>query len=194
MNTHEPPAPGDELLPEANMVFDHAVLLDATPDEIWPWLLQLGKHRAGWYLPARLERFVPRGRRALRTLDPRLQQLAVGDRIPDYGGRDEWLEVAHLLAPHTLVFTSERRGRRFTWALLLAQHPDEGTELRLRFRGHIRSHGLQRRAILSVGGFFDWATGKLMVQGLRERLGTASHRNGANAASAGQRSEARQGS
>lgn len=165
-----PPAPGDELLPAANMVFDHATVLDATPEQIWPWLLQLGKRRAGWYLPAPLERLQPRGRRALRALDPELVQLTLGDRIPDYGGRDEWLQVVQLLPPHALVFSSERRGRPFTWALLLSQRPDHRTELRLRFRGHIRSHGLQRRVILAVGGFFDWATGKLMTYGLRERL------------------------
>jgi hypothetical protein len=37
------PAAGDDLLPEANLVFDHATVLDAAPERIWPWLVQLGK-------------------------------------------------------------------------------------------------------------------------------------------------------
>jgi hypothetical protein len=162
-------AAGDDLLPAANMVFDRRALLDGTPEQIWPWLVQLGKRRAGWYLPARLESLLPARRRALRTLDPELTQLAVGDRIPDYGGGDEWLEVARLSPPHTIVFRSERRGRPFTWALLLT--PTRGqTELRLRFRGQIRSRGLRRRAILATGGLFDSVTGQVMVAGLRERV------------------------
>jgi hypothetical protein len=166
---------GDDLLPAANMVFNRRATLDGTPEQIWPWLVQLGKRRAGWYLPSRLDRLLPAPRRALRTLDPRFQHLAVGERIPDYGGRDEWLEVVRLAPPHAIVFRSVRRGRPFTWALLLTPTGDGHTELRLRFRGQIRSRGLRRRLVLGGGGFFDSVTGQLMIAGLRERLMT-SHR------------------
>lgn len=53
--------PGDELVPAANMIFDHRTIIVATPEDIWPWLIQLGKRRAGWYLPAHLERLLPAG-------------------------------------------------------------------------------------------------------------------------------------
>jgi hypothetical protein len=152
------------------MVFDHRSSIDASPEQIWPWLVQLGKRRAGWYLPAGLERMLPERRRAARRLDPRFQELGVGDRIPDYGGADAWLEVARLEPPHTLLYTSQRRGRSFTWALLLSQVGPGRTELRLRFRGEVRSQGISRRLIVGAGGFFDWATGALMVRGLRERV------------------------
>ncbi len=151
------------------MVFDQHDVVEGTPEQIWPWLVQLGRGRGGWYLPARLERLLPASRRALRTLDPRWQ-LVLGDRIPDYGGRDEWLEVVRLDPPRALVYRSERRGRPFTWALLLTPADDGHTELRLRFRGQIHSRGLRRRLIIAGGGFFDWATGRLMVLGLQERL------------------------
>ncbi|MGI8713540.1 MAG: hypothetical protein ACR2NR_10235 [Solirubrobacteraceae bacterium] len=163
-------SPGDELLPEANLTFDRSTTLEATAEEIWPWLLQLGKRRAGWYLPARLERLLPASRRASRAILPRWQTLAVGDRIPDYGGREEYLEVARIEPPRTLVYRSERRGAQFSWALLLSPTPSHGTELRLRFRGHIKSVGWRRRVIVPVGDFFDWSTGVLMVRGLNERV------------------------
>jgi hypothetical protein len=162
-------AVGDDLVSDANVVFDHSTLIDATPEEIWPWIVQLGKHRAGWYLPAGLERLLPPGRRAIRNLEPRWQTLAVGDRVPDYGGRNEWLEVALIEPPHILVYRSERRGRPFTWALLLSPATDGRTQMRLRFRGRIRSRGAKRRAILSIGGFFDCSTGQLMIRGLQDR-------------------------
>ena len=72
--------PGDELVPEADMVLDRRAVLDAAPEQVWPWLVQLGKQRAGWYLPSPLERLVPARRRAARQIDPRFQTLAVGDR------------------------------------------------------------------------------------------------------------------
>ncbi|GAB3662809.1 hypothetical protein GCM10027596_25070 [Nocardioides korecus] len=43
--------PGDEIVSQPGSVMDRAFTIDAAPTELWPWLLQLGKHRAGWYLP-----------------------------------------------------------------------------------------------------------------------------------------------
>ena len=61
--------PGDELV-ETDVVLDRGFDLDAPPEAVWPWLVQLGRRRAGWYLPARVERLVPARRRALRHLEP----------------------------------------------------------------------------------------------------------------------------
>lgn len=101
--------PGDDLVPEAQVVIDRATTLSAPPGRVWPWVVQLGRERAGWYLPAWLERLVPRGRRALRHLDPAFQSLAVGDEVPDWGpGVDPVLRVAEIRPPHALVYVSER--------------------------------------------------------------------------------------
>jgi hypothetical protein len=98
----------DDLLAAPDAVLDRAFTLDAAPDQIWAWLVQLGKQRAGWYLPRSIERGIPPGRRAIRALDAHWQNLAVGDVIPDYGGRHETFEVAEISPPHTLVYRSLR--------------------------------------------------------------------------------------
>ncbi len=41
--------PGDDLIPNATWNATRAVTVAATPEQIWPWLLQLGWGRAGWY-------------------------------------------------------------------------------------------------------------------------------------------------
>lgn len=166
--------PGDDLIPDANLVFDRLATLPGRPEAVWPWLVQLGKARAGWYLPGRVERLLPPSRRATRELDGRWQSLAVGDRIPDYGGREEYLEVAVIDPPSTLVYRSERRGTPFTWALLLESPQPDATRLRLRFRGRLRSTGWRRRVIVGAGDFFDFSTTELMAAGLRERLRVSS--------------------
>lgn len=152
------------------MVFHTRRVIGAPPEEVWPWLVQLGKRRAGWYLPRSAERFLPPSRRALRVIDARWQDLAVGDSVPDYGGREETLEVIALDPPRELVFASERRGATFTWALRL--HPGGGrkTLVHLEFRGSLRSTGLKRKLIAGLGEVFDRATGELMLRGLAERV------------------------
>jgi hypothetical protein len=45
------PLPGDELLLSAQVVITHAVTIAAAPEQVWPWLVQLGQGRAGFYSP-----------------------------------------------------------------------------------------------------------------------------------------------
>ena len=164
--------PGDDLVSDAGLVFDHGALLGAPPEAVWPWLVQLGKGRAGWYMPARVEPWLvwSRRRRAATRIDARWQGLAVGDRIPDYGGRDAEFEVAAIERPHALVYRSERHGARFSWALVLDEHGAASTRLHIRFRATVRSGGVKRAVLSGVGEVFDWATIALMLGGLRERV------------------------
>lgn len=168
--TPDPGRPGDELVADANMIFDRRWLIAAPPEQIWPWLVQLGKQRAGWYLPRRLEEIIPRGRRASRAILSEHQDLEVGRRIPDYGGRRAWLEVAHIEPPLALVYRTERRGTPFSWALLLTPRAPSSTDLHLRFRACLKSSGPRRRAIGFLGDVADGVTTALMIRGLRERL------------------------
>ncbi len=159
--------PGDALVP-ADVVMDRAFTVSGSPERVWPWLLQLGKRRAGWYLPRTVERAVPRSRRAVRHLDPALQALAVGDVIPDWGGADATFTVVELEPASHLLFASTRGRTDLTWCLHLT--PDGavgGTRVHLRLRlGPVR-----RRRLAEVGGgFLDALTIAGLAAGLRERL------------------------
>lgn len=159
------PMPGDDLLPDPDVVMDRAFSVLGPPERVWPWLAQLGKGRAGWYLPRSVERIVPRRNRALRRIEDRWQHLEVGSVIPDYG-RDATFEVAEIDTPHTIVFRAQRGRISATWAVALAPGSD-GTRVRLR----LRLHPVRRRWLaMSIGDFFDAATIAGMAAGLRERL------------------------
>ena len=43
------PLPGDELVPKPVWQETRAITIDAPPQEVWPWLVQMGGGRAGWY-------------------------------------------------------------------------------------------------------------------------------------------------
>jgi hypothetical protein len=157
---------GDGLVPGADVVMDTGFDLAASPDVVWPWIVQLGKRRAGWYLPHSVERFVPRSRRAAREVVPRWQGLAVGDAIPDYGGSDATFEVVEIEPAQHLLYRSRRGRTDVSWAITLIP-TTAGTRVHLRLRlGPVR----RVRLAENVGGLFDALTIAGMAAGLRERL------------------------
>ncbi|GAA4911155.1 hypothetical protein EV188_10355 [Actinomycetospora succinea] len=160
------PRRGDGLVVPADIVMDRAFTLAHEPDVVWPWIVQLGKRRAGWYLPARAERLVPRRRHAAVRIVERWQHLAPGDVIPDYGGRDEVFVVDEIDPPHVLVYRSRRGRTDVSWSITL-RPVSGGTRVLLRLRlGPVRHVRLAE----TVGGAFDALTIAGLAAGLRERL------------------------
>ena len=159
--------PGDGIVPDAEVVMDRAFDLPAGPAAVWPWFAQLGKGRAGWYLPRWAEVAVPRGRRALRRIDADLQHLEPGDVIDDWGGRDATFEIVVHDPPRVLVHRSTRGDIRISWAILLSPVGSDRTRVHLR----LRLAGLRRRRLAEVGGgLLDLVTVAGLAAGLRERL------------------------
>jgi proline iminopeptidase len=74
--------PGDELVADADAVDTRGIEIDGTPEEVWPWLVQMGYGRAGWYSYDSLDPSQP----SAHEIVPSLQALAVGDVLPTYPG------------------------------------------------------------------------------------------------------------
>lgn len=164
------PRRGDELIAAADVVMDRAFTLPAPPSQVWPWLVQLGKKRAGWYLPAGLERFLPTSRRAAWEVDDRWQHLQVGDTVPDYGGKNETFQVAHIEPPTALVYTSQRGRTKVSWSITV-QPAGAGSRVFLRLRlAPVRRRWLAE----TVGDLIDVLTIAGMAAGLRQRLSAPS--------------------
>jgi hypothetical protein len=85
--------PGDELLPDAAEQFTHSIVIGAPPDRVWPWLVQMGCQRSGFYSIDLLDNGGVPSARQIR-LD--LQQLHVGDKIPSTPSKDAHFEVLRL--------------------------------------------------------------------------------------------------
>jgi hypothetical protein len=113
---------------------------------VWPWFVQLGKGRAGWYLPRWIERLLPVERRALWHIDGSLQHLAVGDGIDDGGGRNATFEIVTHDAPTTLVHRSTRGALEISWAIVLTPAPADTTRVHLRFRWPASAGAASRRS------------------------------------------------
>jgi hypothetical protein len=50
--------PGDELVDRPTVVTNHAVTVPAPPTQVWPWLVQMGWHRGGWYTARWVDRLL----------------------------------------------------------------------------------------------------------------------------------------
>ncbi len=97
------------------------VTVAAPPDAVWPWLVQMGFDRGGWYAVDLLERVLGVGRFATggsaRRIEPSLQDLRVGDRVPL--SRTRWLEVEALERPRELVLVLPPGRLRWAWRFVL---------------------------------------------------------------------------
>lgn len=185
--------PGDDILEGADTVYDSRRTIGAAPEDVWPWLVQWGKGRGGWYVPSKFERVLPEKFRSAPTINPEWQALKVGDVVPDYGlgkkagaagdrgsssppgagGGGYSLEVAVVESPRALVYKGERLGLDFTWALLL-ETPDGAagaaeTVLHLRFRGKSQQGGWKGKVALQVGKVADGVLASAMFPGIADR-------------------------
>ncbi len=73
--------PGDDLIPRWAWGSTRAVSIERRPDQVWPWIVQLGQGRGGFYSLEGLERLVGCQIRNTDHIEPAWQQLAVGDSI-----------------------------------------------------------------------------------------------------------------
>jgi len=73
--------PGDEPGLQTTYQIQHAVTIHTTPDRVWPWLVQLGEDRGGFYSYAALERLLGLRVHNADRIHPEWQDLTVGDTV-----------------------------------------------------------------------------------------------------------------
>jgi hypothetical protein len=75
------PLPGDPYIPPQAVVSTRAVTIHAPAAAVWPWIVQLGQGRAGFYSYDWLENLFAADMHNADRIAPELQQLNVGDHI-----------------------------------------------------------------------------------------------------------------
>jgi hypothetical protein len=125
---------GDHLLGEPTYSGTMAVSIDAPPEDIWPWLVQIGYQRGGLYSYDWLDRlFGFLDRPSATRILPEFQHLAVGDAIP-VGQGPSW-PVAVVEPRHALVLDMRNlRGFDWVWQFGLYRVDDKRTRLVTRSR------------------------------------------------------------
>jgi hypothetical protein len=171
---------GDELLPEATALTTHAITIAAPAQEVWPWLVQMGWGRAGWYTYRWVDRllFPANGPSSTRIL-PEHQRLQVGDRVPDGPPEaDCWFTVEQLEPERLLVLRSTRhlpaswrqRGLAMEWIWSWHLHEPTPGCTRLIQRNRMRLHPRWfERGFLATIVPADFIVARSHLQGLQRR-------------------------
>jgi hypothetical protein len=160
--------PGDELLRRGAPTTTRAITIDAAPQDVFPWLLQMGYGRGGWYSYDRIDND---GRPSVDRIDPSLQRLSVGDRIEMMPGIGP--VVREIEPDHHIV----SGGATDSWCLMVEPTPQGRTRLISRWRQDWpRTVGTRIWiAIVDPGAFL---MEQKMLRTIRDRATSASRRDG----------------
>ena len=152
--------PGDELVPAAGGT-TRAITIDAPPALVWPWLVQIGFGRAGWYSYDWIDND---GEPSATVIRPDLQDLAVGDRIPMTP--DMGFDVVSIDPGRSLVSLSDDGST--SWCLLVERDHEDRTRLISRFRAVVQPSvlGIIWSVITDPGAF---VMERRMLKGIRRR-------------------------
>lgn len=139
--------PGDELLLDALASVTQGITIAAPPERIWPWLVQMGCRRAGFYSIDWLDNG---GVRSAREIHPEWQNIRVGERLPATPEGADGFEVLRVDEPRALIlgglyddaaesqlpFEAKRPERywQVTWAFVLEPLSTGDTRLIVRAR------------------------------------------------------------
>jgi hypothetical protein len=173
--------PGDDFVVRPRTGSTRAVTIDAPPEQVWPWLAQMGQGRGGLYSYDWLENLFGCDVHSSDEVLPELQQVAVGDTIRlvrEGHPADLFFEVAFVHPGRALVLKSPgdpdgvlAAGMAYTtWAFVLDRLPDRKTRLLSRWRTDFRP---------TLRGYFWWKFGpselvsfvmeRKMLKGIRQR-------------------------
>jgi hypothetical protein len=165
--------PGDEVVPGAQFNATRAISIDAPRQQVWPWILQLGYGRAGFYTYDLLDNGgVPSADRIVAGC----QDLRVGDLVPMFH-ETHGLAIAYRvdsLDPNNWMLWVHRPHEDerpdSTWSWRLTAHPDGGTRLVTRMKQDYRweSPGLAAFNLVLME-FGDFAMERRMLKGMKLR-------------------------
>jgi hypothetical protein len=130
--------PGDELVARPTFNATRAVTVQAPPSLIWPWIVQIGFGKAGWYSYDLLDNF---GRPSAERIIPEFQHLQAGDLVPMYQGigapEGVGLRVKAIEPERWMLWWDDKtHDMTWTWALypIDQQRTRLVTRVRMRYR------------------------------------------------------------
>ncbi len=137
--------PGDEIVPQPAMATTHAITIDAPPEAVWPWLMQMGPGRGGVYTYDWIENLMGLDMHSADRIHPEWQDLAVGHEF-HLSKSGPPLRVEAIDPQRTLLLAMPDR----TWSWVFCLEPAEGGRTRLIERNRMPVGRLTERLRLEL--------------------------------------------
>ena len=170
---------GDGLLIDPMYSGTMAVIVNAPPKHIWPWLVQIGYQRGGLYSYDWLDRlFGYVDRPSATSILPEFQQLAVGDKIP-LGRGPSW-PVAAIEPCRALVLDMRNMGG-FDWVWQFGLYAVDEKRTRLVSRSRVRPQTVWAQLLTYVIEPAGFLMTRRMLLGLKQRAEALSVRTSTGA-------------
>jgi hypothetical protein len=159
--------PGDALVPAAQYRATRAITIAVPPDQVWPWLIQVGCLRAGFYSDDLLDNLA---RPSATTIIPALQRLEIGQLVPmspPEKATDRTAFKVHSFQAGEWLLWSKPDS---TWSWRLAPAAAGGTRLVTRIRAVYEwEHPLAAITAVLLMEFGDFAMLRRMLRGIKSR-------------------------
>ena len=165
------PLPGDELVPDPDLMATRAITIHANVENVWPWIVQLGQGRGGFYSYDGLENLVGCDIHSALQINPDWQRLDVGDAVqlaPELA-----LNVGVVKPPRTLVLQggvlpgTTVAPYDFTWTFDLS--PVSATTTRLVVRERYAYTRWWARFMVEPLTVVSFLMSHRMLRGIRDR-------------------------
>jgi len=161
--------PGDDLNPDPKFLATRAITIEGTPEEIWPWLVQMGYGRAGFYGYDILENMgSKRGIRSADRILPEFQHFKVGDDVPISPTTVMVFYAIEL--DRYLIWAGETGGSYgvFNWSLYPVDESHTRLVSRIRWSHHWTQPGVLALDLFSE--FTDHIAVRKILQGVKDRV------------------------
>jgi hypothetical protein len=122
--------PGDDVVKHSTFNATRAVTIQARPEEIWPWLVQIGCKRAGWYSYDWIDNL---GTPSTNRIVPELQHLEVRDLIPFSPDGKQGMWVKTFEANRWMLWWDNKGDATWLWEL----SPQDESHTRLITRNRV---------------------------------------------------------
>ena len=165
---------GDRLISKPLGTLTHAITIAGNPRAVWPWLIQMGAGRAGWYSYDFLDNG---GRRSSAHLEPELQTIEIGAVFPALPGVTEGFTVLALEPYKSLIlgWPAPNGEPLVTWAFVLEEWGGRSTRLIVRARAgrSYRFHGLPAWLSVPLARLVHFVMQRKQLLGIARRVESA---------------------
>jgi hypothetical protein len=161
--------PGDELISNPLFLATRAITINGTPEQIWPWLVQIGYGRAGFYGYDIIENAgSPRGIHSAESILPEFQNFKVGDPVPISSVAG--MQFYAIQPDQYLIWQGIEKVSKggFTWALYPLDASHTRLVSRIRWSHHLSQPGLLALDLFTE--FTDHIAVREVLQGVKGRV------------------------